>query len=490
MRAAPSPFGATGSRATSHPPVGRTPVLPPTRTGSSLVTRSRDSTPLHTGSPLIRHSRSGTPLRESVMRAGTPTATRPQSYSSPSTPRHQSSLQSLRSSFLSMCSGSPVIHSPADTPPTTPRTEDMEIRPDTPVHQHGSMDIDGLNEEDYEMMMDPDAAEEGGNVDAPTDLDNAFIVDQDRFVPVIPQPDAQLQLQRVPTTAELKQIQATEVRELLSARKSSKATVEKTSKGVIPVGAYTVKDQGFMALMKSHIYHDMINLGPWLTGEPDLIERAKNWASGLVGRDGDEIVTEEFQKTLMVSESQIRSSGLLLIRAAVGGMLDLEEGDVARADYLLTDDRFLFPEDSNEENLQLDHEMFNVQVMNRVIVMLLFETYKRGRIGVLFLDNLLAEEDPEDLHVILSTAAQPELGVGFQVPEIAALPAMMSGPSLGLIAFAAIHIKHAITCLKYPAKKAPEFGEAYNETWCRYVQELAKHPNLGQLRAWYLDSVK
>jgi hypothetical protein len=84
--------------------------------------------------------------------------------------------------------------------------------------------------------------------------------------------------------------------------------------------------------------------------------------------------------------------------------------------------------------------MFNVKVLKRVLVILLFEGFKRGRVGVLFIDRIVAEDDPDDLQTLLTTAAHPQLDGEIDIPEIVDTSDVLSGPSLGLIAFAAIHV--------------------------------------------------
>jgi hypothetical protein len=84
--------------------------------------------------------------------------------------------------------------------------------------------------------------------------------------------------------------------------------------------------------------------------------------------------------------------------------------------------------------------MFDVAIVKRVIIILLFEAYKRGRVGVLFIDKIVAEDDPEDLHMLLTMAAHPQLGGALQIPDIVDTSDVSSGPSLGLIAFASIHV--------------------------------------------------
>jgi hypothetical protein len=173
---------------------------------------------------------------------------------------------------------------------------------------------DELSREDYEMMMDKEAAEEEEgewelpalpttaiptiNYDPVDHGSDSFLEMQDDSALLVPPFHVQPQDPRTPTTAEVTLIKAREVRDIVSARKSGKTTAEKTSKGVTPVGAYATEDQVFMALMKSHIYCDMISLGPWSMIQSDLVDRAKNWATDLVQRDGAAIVTKDFEKTV------------------------------------------------------------------------------------------------------------------------------------------------------------------------------------------------
>lgn len=153
--------------------------------------------------------------------------------------------------------------------------------------------------------------------------------------------------------------------------------------------------------------------------------------------------------------------------------------------------------------------MFDIPLLGRAIAKLLFSTSRR--IGILFIDRLLAQDDPADLEALLHTVAIAMPGAGVTAPVIKdRSPKARSGPSLALIAFACITVSfgcvaqyhlveliailvqmnHALERLKNPGKRI-EFAEShYNALWSNYVRELASHPQLGKLRSSFLDCIK
>ncbi|KAG8768009.1 hypothetical protein FRC12_005883 [Ceratobasidium sp. 428] len=117
---------------------------------------------------------------------------------------------------------------------------------------------------------------------------------------------------------------------------------------------------------------------------------------------------------------------------------------------------------------------------------------------------MLEKDDPEVVAKLLRMVA-PLDSRGIPQPlEIAdKSPCASYGPSIAAIAFAAIHVQHALERLKVPnmdygqgkktgdGKRKLDFNEInYGTKWKEYVRDLAMHPNLGALRSTFLDELK
>ncbi|KAF8598343.1 hypothetical protein BDV93DRAFT_338974 [Ceratobasidium sp. AG-I] len=239
-----------------------------------------------------------------------------------------------------------------------------------------------------------------------------------------------------------------------------------------------------MNIMKAQLYWSLIARAPFSQANQDLIDQAKEYAISVTSWPGDEIVSVDFRKNFIHSRSQVRSTGQAMIRSLVSRSLELREGDEAGVDAMLDRDRFLYP---NSHMCRL--EMFKVPFLGEAIAKLLFE--KTRRVGVLFIDKLLAADIPDELDTLLNLVGIPQLGGTNSPPDIVdPSPDALRGPPLGLIAFACIHICHALEQIKEPNKRI-DFAEGrYDDLWAHYVRELATHPHLGMLRSSILDSIK
>lgn len=103
---------------------------------------------------------------------------------------------------------------------------------------------------------------------------------------------------KAPTRLEMEMHQADECEKLRESRKSSDKSGTKNAKGIFTVGSYSEKEQSYMALMRAHLYWDLVHLSPWSEHNNNLIKRAQEYASKVTNWAGDEIVTVEFKKTV------------------------------------------------------------------------------------------------------------------------------------------------------------------------------------------------
>lgn len=84
--------------------------------------------------------------------------------------------------------------------------------------------------------------------------------------------------------------------------------------------------------------------------------------------------------------------------------------------------------------------MFNVEILAIVFDILHFGTGSR-RIGVLFLDEILKEDDSDELEQLLTVAALIGRNGEPEIPKIVDRSRDASrGPSIASIAFAAVHV--------------------------------------------------
>lgn len=81
--------------------------------------------------------------------------------------------------------------------------------------------------------------------------------------------------------------------------------------------------------------------------------------------------------------------------------------------------------------------MFNIPLLGPVIVELLFGTSRR--VGILFMDKILEQDDPTELETLRTLVALPSDGDKLPVVKDRS-PDARFGPSLPIIAFACISV--------------------------------------------------
>ncbi|KAF8608497.1 hypothetical protein BDV93DRAFT_200817 [Ceratobasidium sp. AG-I] len=350
--------------------------------------------------------------------------------------------------------GTPILSRHTTPLPLTPNNIWLEH---APLADHFGLD------DDTAMRTCPDEAES----------------DKDMDVPGVAPPEA-------PTILELELHKVKLIKRLKACHKyQEKAGAALVTKKNVPAkGTFSERDQSFMNVMKAHLYWNYAAQAPFAQAISDLVQQATEYANSVTNWPGDEIVTVNFRKTFVNSRFSVRGTGQAMIRSLVSVSLEVGEGDETAADAMLDRDRFLYPNSHKRR-----HEMFKVPLLGKAIAKLLFE--RTRQVGVLFIDKLLGEDTPEELDTLLNLAGIPQLSGTNSTPDIVdPSPDAMRGPSLGLIAFACIHICHALEQLKEPNKRI-DFGEGrYDDLWAHYVRELAAHPHLGLLRSSILDSIK
>ncbi|QRV93923.1 cardiomyopathy-associated protein 5 [Ceratobasidium sp. AG-Ba] len=305
-----------------------------------------------------------------------------------------------------------------------------------------------------------------------------------------------------PTKTEYAQRQAKEARTIKGARKSTKKASGVDSKGNPPkeLGAYPDKHQEIMFLMRASIQHDF------------QIARAKVFTQKFTALDVEEVVSDDFERTLKKTSGQLRTAGQDDIKAMVALYYNVKEGDIEGIDWMQQDNQFLCPGGNTAPG-----NLFDIELMTKVLSHLYFGTSRR--IGYLFMHLLVDQDDQELLEDLL-------LAVGMASDDPSLGPSILDrsteaacGPSLAAIAFAGIIIYHALERLKVPKQtriarpekgekkkkrdrtkkpatqqprpQAPEFvEEKYAERWNEYVCALAEHPRLGILRASFLAELK
>jgi hypothetical protein len=69
-------------------------------------------------------------------------------------------------------------------------------------------------------------------------------------------------------------------------------------KGVRSVKSYSDEEQALVYLMRVSIQHTYTVRAPWVVDEDDIIERAKEFAKGFTTGQVDDMVAEDFAKTV------------------------------------------------------------------------------------------------------------------------------------------------------------------------------------------------
>ncbi|KAG8770673.1 hypothetical protein FRC12_004123, partial [Ceratobasidium sp. 428] len=545
--------------AISAPPSGTRQAQP--ASASRSTTPSIGSTPSHLRRPSAAHPHSSPAQRGTVGRAplgvprpgpgsslapnpravSTPERARSASPRPPNTPLAQSmaSKPQLRASrsltpLSRLGSPSPNLSSsgprtPAEhiLPPVTPRGGTLALDngdrawTDIPGFSESATD---LEEEAWPYQVQPDSANESSHspqvprVRTPPPLARAFtsfeftqsaIDNSNGFILPGPPPDhafwvdlQPLVTRASPTTAEFAITREREIFLLQqSGRIKSKANPDAGRvKSAKKVGMYGGDPRKLMAIMRAHIQHQFTSVSPWLLSDDTIFKRAKEFAAKHVANLAvDELVDEEFQKSVRISFSQLRGAPLASIKSLVGRTFEIKEGDVGTINWLQDKGRCFYPE------YNMANEKFNTKLMIKAVVAVHFRSVRR--IAVLTLDDMLEKDNPAAVAELLRMAAVPDDQGVPQAPKIVdRSPPASYGPSIAAIAFAAIHVYHALELLKVPSadsddeqeqgkkgkggKKKVEFSESnYSAKWKEYVQDLAKHPKLGVLRTTFMDNL-
>ncbi|KAG9090885.1 hypothetical protein FS749_000212 [Ceratobasidium sp. UAMH 11750] len=294
-----------------------------------------------------------------------------------------------------------------------------------------------------------------------------------------------------PTIAEYKERRITELCDIQAGKKYEPNAQYPRTKGAKKIGEYSKEAQGVMAVMRLSVRHSYVSRGPFWEDEGVLIERAKGLANEITECDLDQMVDKEFKKTLKLSLSQLRSTGQDPIKAMVQTYFKVSEGDVDSISWLQEHDRCVY----GEYSLELE-DFLNFELVPRVVGVLYFGSGRK--LAMVYLDKLLVNDDPEELEELLTVATPSSEPETIQIVDRS--PDALRGPSLAAIAFAGIHIVHALERLKYPNRdkrkkhedgvRKKEFDEGYDERWGYYVCQLAKSPNLGELRSKCLKHIQ
>lgn len=94
--------------------------------------------------------------------------------------------------------------------------------------------------------------------------------------------------------------------------------------------------------------------------------------------------------------------------------------------------------------------MFNVEIVGSVLAAILFGTSQK--IGILFMDRLLVDDNPVDIDTLFSLVALPGLGGTSVTPTIVdKSPSARRGMPIPAIAYACIHVTR-------PSSYHPDFN--------------------------------
>ncbi|KAG8702775.1 hypothetical protein FRC09_004550 [Ceratobasidium sp. 395] len=301
-----------------------------------------------------------------------------------------------------------------------------------------------------------------------------------------------------PTSAEFALYRA---RELIDLRVKKKTKTDPNGgriKGARKVCTYDAEHKKLMNVMKGSMQYQFTSISPWMIPDENWYIVAKDFAREYTNLVVDGLDDSDFLKSLKMSSSQVRGAALEPVKTLVQKSFGLEAGDEAAVKWLQDRGRCLYP----GYNMQ-GEDKFNTVLMSKVMVAMYFHSVRR--IAILGFDNILERDDPDVMARLLESVALPNARGIPQVPKIVDQSDEASrGPSLAAIAFAAIHIQHALERLKTPdgagrkGKKKDEGGNmkkefnevGYNYMWKEYVRDLAEHPKLGVIRSTFLNTLK
>jgi hypothetical protein len=122
--------------------------------------------------------------------------------------------------------------------------------------------------------------------------------------------------------------------------------------------------------------------------------------------------------------------------------------------------------------MQQRGDLFNIALLGSVLAVLFFGTSRR--IGVIFLDELLKDDDSESLQALLTLVALPGPDGTLVIPTIHDQSrSALRGPSLAAIAFACIHVSEIVLFSQYSLNSSfehadlPRVGTSQNPGhWC------------------------
>ncbi|KAF8595487.1 hypothetical protein BDV93DRAFT_514953 [Ceratobasidium sp. AG-I] len=302
-----------------------------------------------------------------------------------------------------------------------------------------------------------------------------------------------------PTVMEFRSKRLNEIKEIGGGRKSKLSDKGDLVKGAKRIGDFDREVQGIMSVMKASMLHTYVARAGFCEDDAVSLQRAKDFPKEHMSGDVDTIVDDEFLKAMRPKLSQIRSTGTPQILERVQSFFCLERGDEQTIKWLHERDRFLYPGNNMECG-----DMFNTEIIGIVLDILYFGTGSR-RIGVLFIDDMLKQDDPDEMERLFTIAALLGSDGEPEIPKIMdGSQYALRGLSIASIAFAAVHVHHALERLKLPEverslrRKKKQGGVLkkdfndlnYNKLWMHYVRELAAHRNLGQLRLGFSDRIK
>ncbi|KAG9122944.1 hypothetical protein FRC07_000442 [Ceratobasidium sp. 392] len=316
-----------------------------------------------------------------------------------------------------------------------------------------------------------------------------------------------------PTTAEFALARAWEIINLQGKNVAKANPTTGRIKGANKVGTYDVEGKKLLNVMRGSMQHQYTTVSPWLIPEDTLFRRAKQFAKDYSNLPVDEIADVEFQKSfgrLQFSPSgssfkepsaskRVTSHRLTGSKHATAACIPGTTWWVVLFLVAVRVDASIKPSVIQQET----EDQFDTGLMGEVLVAMYFHLVRR--IGIFSMDEILKPDDPNAVAWLLESVALLDARCIPQIPKIVdQSPEASRGPSLAAIAFAAIHIQHALEHLKIPhgagngGKKTDvdgnikkEFSEgSYLETWKGYVRRLAAHRRLGELRSTFLEALK
>ncbi|KAG9080773.1 hypothetical protein FRC06_006182 [Ceratobasidium sp. 370] len=150
--------------------------------------------------------------------------------------------------------------------------------------------------------------------------------------------------------------------------------------------------------MRASVQHTYVHRGPWIDSDDVALNRAIVFATKYTTFDVHAAVTNDLRRTMKKTHGQLWTAGQDDIKILVKKHFQLNENETDRMGWLQQRHCCLYL-DANMNPT----DMFNTELVSEVLALMYFETSQK--IGFIFMDRLLQDDDPVELGNLLQYVA-------------------------------------------------------------------------------------